>query len=72
MDEKDRRTKAAKVYLSALDAEIIDRGARAHDMTRSEYLRACGLATALAMEADQAAAETALTLALSMQAPADA
>lgn len=72
LDEKDRRRVAARVYLSAADAEIIDHGAAAHDMSRSEYLRACGLATALATRLGVDALESALTVAMATQGAADA
>lgn len=44
---RDRRDIVAKCYMSGRDLELIDRAAYAHDMTRSDYLRACAVSTAL-------------------------
>ncbi len=44
---RDRRDVVAKCYLSPRDLELVDRAAYAHDMTRSDYLRACAVASAI-------------------------
>ena len=69
---RDRRDIVAKCYLSARDLELIDRAAYAHDMTRSDFLRACGVAAAIQEDRQQIEAEGALVTLASMTPAGDA
>ena len=66
---RDRRDITAKCYLSARDLELIDQAAHAHDMTRSDFLRACAVAAAMQEDRRQLELDGALVnLAASLRA----
>ena len=69
---RDRRDIVAKCYLSARDLELVDRAAYAHDMTRSDYLRACAVAAAIHEDRRQVEAEGALVTLATLTPAGDA
>ena len=69
---RDRRDIGAKCYLSGRDLELIDREAYAHDMTRSDFLRACAIAAAIHDDRQQLEAEGALVTLATLTPAGDA
>ena len=69
---RGRRDIVAKCYLSGRDLELIDRAAYAHDMTRSDFLRACAIAAAIHDDRQQLEAEGALVTLATLTPAGDA
>ena len=69
---EDRRDRVARVYLTPADVALIDEAAAHHDMTRSDFLRACALSAAMAVDRERLALEGILVAMHTGQTPADA
>ena len=69
---RDRRDIVAKCYVSGRALELIDRAAYAHDMTRSDFLRACAIAAAIQEDRRQVETEGALVTLATLTTAADA